>query len=155
MIELRMQDGMEDGAVINLDDVFAATQVEAKEKAKILMNDVTGKRAKRRHRNKDPKMPEGVELVMEDEVDDFLSTLLPEEEEDWNEGATILIGRTQFFLGDMREYIGMPASNPMDLKDQVMSTGGSSGAARRKGAVHRTGSRWLKGDYGSKGDDGV
>lgn len=36
-----------------------------------------------------------------DQVDDWL-----EDDEGWDDGATIVVGRTQFFMGDMRKYIG-------------------------------------------------
>ncbi len=76
-----------------------------------------------------------------------------EEDEDIDEGATIIIGRTQFFMGEMRQYTGMPASSTMDGKDRVLGDSDVSGAARRRGAVHRQGDRWQEGDYGRKEKD--
>ena len=148
LIDFMLQEGMEDGAIINLDDLFSAKQAEAKEKARLVMEEAVGKRAKRRKRRK-KKLDDEHSLI----EDDDLLALIPEEVDDWNEGATIKIGRTQFFMGGMREYVGMPASNPMDQKDRIIGSGSVSGAARRKGTVHRTGSRWIKGDYGSKDSD--
>ena len=116
--------------MINVDELLQAKEREAKLEAREMMK-------------------EAVNLSYDATVDD---EEIPEVEEDWNEGATIVIGRTQFFLGSMREYVGMPASNPMDAKDRVLGQG-LSGAARRKPAVHRTGDRWISGDYGSKESD--
>lgn len=87
---------------------------------------------------------------MGEELDPFI--LLEETVEDWNEGAAITIGRTQFFLGEKREYHGMPAVNPMDRKDLAKGQSFKSGATRRKGARHGA-LRWNEGDYGSKASD--
>jgi hypothetical protein len=76
-----------------------------------------------------------------------------EEDEDLDEGATIIIGRTQFFMGEERQYTGMPASSTMDGKDRVLGDSEVSGSARRRGAVHRQGDRWQEGDYGRKEKD--
>lgn len=84
----------------------------------------------------------------EDKVQSWL-----EEDEDLDDGATIIIGRTQFFMGEMRQYTGMPAASTMDGKDRVMEDSGVSGSARRRGAVHRQGDRWQEGDYGRKEKD--
>jgi len=69
-----------------------------------------------------------------------------------DEGATVVIGRAQFFMGAMREFIGMPASSAIDLKDRIMG-GGVSAVARRKGSVHRLAESWDVGDYGKKETD--
>ena len=145
-----MEDMPEKGAVINLDDLFQAKKEEAKLEAREMMRNA--------HKP-------GVDsdfttncIGTEDEggydarTIEQLLDIIPEEEADWNKGATIVIGRTQFFLGQMREYVGMPASNPIDAKDRVLGQG-VSGAARRKPVVHRTGDRWNSGDYGSKPSD--
>lgn len=84
----------------------------------------------------------------EDKVQSWL-----EEDEDLDDGATIIIGRTQYFMGEMRQYTGMPAASTMDGKDRVMEDSGVSGSARRRGAVHRQGDRWQEGDYGRKEKD--
>lgn len=84
-----------------------------------------------------------------DEIDEFWFD--DEEDEDY-EGATIVLGRTQFFLGEMRLYVGMPASNPMDNKDRVLGQGVSA-SVRRRGSTHRKGERYKAGDYGSKEGD--
>ncbi|KAL7535456.1 hypothetical protein ACHAXR_006508 [Thalassiosira sp. AJA248-18] len=69
-----------------------------------------------------------------------------------DEGATVVIGRAQFFMGAMREFIGMPASSAIDAKDRIMG-GGISAVARRKGSVHRLSESWEVGDYGLKDSD--
>jgi len=71
------------------------------------------------------------------------------EDDDWNEGATIVIGRTQFFLGEMRQYVGMPAL-PLDgklrLENQKMS-----------GITRRMNNRrsWKTGSFGSNDGSSV
>lgn len=88
-----------------------------------------------------------------DEVDEeYLYHLLDEDDEDIDHGATIVIGRTQFMLGEMRQFVGMPASSTMDGKDRTLGDD-VSGSARRRGAVHRQGNRWLDGDFGQKEKD--
>ncbi len=69
-----------------------------------------------------------------------------------DEGATVVIGRAQFFLGAMRDFIGMPASSTIDGKDRIMG-GGVSATARRRGAVHRMAESWSDGEYGRKDQD--
>lgn len=87
-----------------------------------------------------------------EEVNDKMKTWL-EEDDDVDDGATIIIGRTIFLMGEMRQYTGMPASSTMDGKDRVMGDRDVSGSARRRGAVHRQGDRWQEGDYGRKEKD--
>ena len=69
-----------------------------------------------------------------------------------DEGATAVIGRAQFFMGAMRDFIGMPASSTIDGKDRIMG-GGVSATARRRGAVHRLAESWSDGEYGRKDQD--
>lgn len=89
--------------------------------------------------------------------DDFMSELWYDDDDDeetlHDEGATIVIGRTLFLLGEMRLYVGMPAANPMS-KDKVLGQGVSA-LARRRGAIHRQEKRWDNGDYGTKEKDRV
>lgn len=89
---------------------------------------------------------DGVDLL-EEEWEDFL-----DDDDDWDEGATIVIGRTHFFLGEMRQYVGMPATSTMDGKDRVLGESVSA-VARRKGSVHRQGDRWKEGEFGHKERD--
>ena len=94
----------------------------------------------------DEQNDDGLEDIS-DYVLDWLS-----EDDDYDEGATVVIGRTQFFMGDMRQYTGMPASSTIDGKDKKFGEN-VSGSARRRGAVHRQGDRWNDGDFGSKEKD--
>jgi hypothetical protein len=87
-----------------------------------------------------------------EEAQDHMKSWL-EEDDDVDDGATIIIGRTIFLMGEMRQYTGMPASSTMDGKDRVMGDRDVSGSARRRGAVHRQGDRWQEGDYGRKEKD--
>eukprot|EP00978_Attheya_sp_CCMP212_P002250 scaffold4645_cov50-Attheya_sp.AAC.2 len=79
----------------------------------------------------------------EESWEEFLS----EEEDDWDEGATVVIGRTHFFMGELRHYVGMPSSSTMDGKDRILGDSVSA-VAKRKGAVKRQGSWWKDGDFG-------
>ena len=70
------------------------------------------------------------------------------DEDEWDEqGATVVFGRTQFFMGEARQYVGMPAMSSTDGKHRVLGEGVSA-AARRKGAVHRK--DYDQGDFGRK-----
>lgn len=91
-------------------------------------------------------------LEGDDDDEQFLQSWL-EEDEDIDDGATIIIGRIQFFMGEMRQYTGMPASSTIDGKDRALGDNNVSGSARRRGAVHRQGDRWQEGDYGRKEKD--
>jgi len=96
----------------------------------------------------DQEQPHGEENEDNSELlEDWLS-----DDDDYEEGATVIIGRTQFFMGDMRLYEGMPASSTIDGKDKMIGDR-ISGSARRRGAVHRQGDRWNDGDFGRKQKD--
>ncbi|KAL9185891.1 hypothetical protein ACHAXT_003668 [Thalassiosira profunda] len=75
-----------------------------------------------------------------------------DDEDGEDEGATVVVGRAQFFVGAMREFVGMPASSAIDSKDRIMGSGVSA-TARRKGSVSRLAESWEKGDYGQKESD--
>ena len=70
-----------------------------------------------------------------DELEEWLF-----QDDDFDEGSVVVIGRTHFFTGEMRQYVGMPAFSVMDGKDRVLGDS-VSGAARRRGAVHRSSGR--------------
>ena len=72
-----------------------------------------------------------------------------EELNEEDEGATIVVGRAQFFFGAMRDFVGMPASSALDGKDRIMKQGVSA-VTRRKGAVKRLAESWDSGDYGRR-----
>ena len=75
------------------------------------------------------------------------------DDDEWDEGATVIIGRTQFFTGEARQYVGMPAMSATDAKDRVHLGDGVGATVRRKGTVHRKGERWNEGDFGRKEGD--
>ena len=73
------------------------------------------------------------------------------DDDEFDEGSQVVIGRTHFFTGDRRTYQGMPVSSVVDAKDRSMGDQGSvSGLARRKGASAWT---WDDGEYGRKESD--
>ena len=74
------------------------------------------------------------------------------DDEDLDDGATIIVGRTQFFMGEMRKYVGMPAYSPMDGKDRILGDGVSA-LDRRKAAINRKAERWTTIDYGEQMDE--
>lgn len=75
-------------------------------------------------------------------------------DEGWDEGSVVVIGRTHFFSGEMRVYVGMPASSVVDAKDR--SLGDSiSASARRRGTVHRQMNVWKDGEFGRRESDFV
>lgn len=45
-----------------------------------------------------------------------LEKWLLEEDDEYDEGTVVVIGRTQFFTGEMRQYVGMPASSARDSR---------------------------------------
>jgi hypothetical protein len=77
---------------------------------------------------------------------------LNQDDEGYDEGTVVVIGRTHFFTGEMRKYVGMPATSAMDAKDRAMG-GSVSGAARRRGAIHRNGNLWGEGEWGRRESD--
>jgi hypothetical protein len=90
------------------------------------------------------------------QYDDLLQFL---DEDDVDEGTVVVIGRTHFFTGEMRHYVGMPATSTSEHQAAIPTTGssGDTGASRRKSSV--TLSRLLEGEFGqvplSDGDDDV
>ena len=88
--------------------------------------------------------------IFDESVTDIEAWLDEDDSDVDDDGATVVIGRAQFFMGAMREFIGMPASSAIDSKNRIMS-GGVNALSRRKGAVHRaTHESWEEGDYGSR-----
>ena len=84
--------------------------------------------------------PTSIEAWLDDDDEDVIQ----------DKGATVVIGRAQFFMGAMREFIGMPASSAIDSKDRIVGSGGVSANSRRKGSVHRMAESWNPGDYGNR-----
>jgi hypothetical protein len=77
-----------------------------------------------------------------------------EDEEEYDAGTVVVMGRSQFFTGEMRTYVGMPASCVLDGRDTTAyGTTFVSGAARRRTVVHRSGTLYQDGDWGQKSMD--
>merc|ERR1712232_688579 len=69
-------------------------------------------------------------------------------DENYDEGTVMVMGRTHFFTGELRLYVGMPATSARDFKDRN-SGGGMNGAERRKRSVVYT-KNLVEGDYGNR-----
>ena len=93
--------------------------------------------------------------ILEDEEEsttDIMQWL--DEDDDFDEGSQVIIGRTHFFNGDQRNYNGMPATSAVDAKDRALGEVGSvSGVARRRGAISRTSGVWKEGEFGRRTKD--
>jgi len=77
-----------------------------------------------------------------------------EDDDEFDEGTQVIIGRTHFFTGDQRNYIGMPATSAVDAKDRYLGEAGSvSGLARRRGSISRKSNVWDEGEYGRRTKD--
>ena len=77
-----------------------------------------------------------------------------EDDDEFDEGTQVAIGRTHFFTGDQRNYIGMPATSAVDAKDRYRGEAGSvSGLARRRGSISRKSTVWDEGEYGRRTKD--
>lgn len=74
----------------------------------------------------------------------IMNMLDDDEDDEIDEGTVVVIGRTHFFTGEMRLYVGMPATSTSDLQ---VSPGSSDWAlSRRRGAVRH--SRRQDGEFG-------
>jgi len=77
-----------------------------------------------------------------------------DEDDDFDEGTQVVIGRTHFFTGDQRNYKGMPVTSVVDAKDRSLGEAGSvSGLARRRGTTSRKQNVWEDGEYGRRNKD--
>ena len=105
--------------------------------------------------------PGGMDISMDftvlDDEDESTQDLLSwlNDDEEYDAGATVIIGRTHLFSGEQRIYPGMPASSTVDSKDRKSGADGGliSGAARRRSTVHRQGSLWEDGEFGHRKSD--
>ena len=104
--------------------------------------------------------PGGLDLsydytVLEDEEEstaDIMKWL--DEDDDFDEGTQLIIGRTHFFTGDQRAYKGMPATSAVDAKDRALGDAGNvSGFARRRGSTNRLETQWNEGEFGRREKD--
>lgn len=92
--------------------------------------------------------------ILDEEEDEGTLEQWLNDDEDFDDGSTVIIGRTHFFTADQRVYPGMPASSNIDLKDRMTGERGTvSGAARRRSTVHRQGSVWEDGEFGRREGD--
>ncbi|GKY93638.1 hypothetical protein MPSEU_000331200 [Mayamaea pseudoterrestris] len=71
------------------------------------------------------------------------------DDEEYDEGSVVVIGRTHFFTGENRMYVGMPAAS-----SKVPKAGDrSSGEARRKNAAIQSQRLWSESNYGNVGEN--
>lgn len=94
------------------------------------------------------------EMIMDDNKGSRGLELWLSEDDDFDEGTAVAVGRTLFFTGETREFVGMPATSVVDAKDRILGDG-VSGAARRRSTVHRSGSLWEDGEWGRKEVDSL
>ena len=93
-------------------------------------------------------------ILDDEEEDDTSIEKWLDDDDDFDEGTEVVIGRTHFFTGDKRSYNGMPATSAVDAKDRALGESGSvSGLARRRGAVSRKSNVWEDGEYGRRTRD--
>ena len=95
----------------------------------------------------DSAQEEEVEAGMRSELEEWL---LADDEDEDDEGAIVVLGRTHFFTGGMRHYVGMPASSALDRLRSGSSSGGvgDSATARRRGSTPAT--AFDDGDFGAR-----
>ena len=94
--------------------------------------------------------------ILEDEEEEPLSNIEQwlNDDEDFDEGTRVVIGRTEFLTGDQRVYTGMPASSVTDAKDRAMGdVGVVSAVARRRRTTSRQGNMWEEGEFGRRDID--
>ena len=93
-----------------------------------------------------------LDLSCLDEKEEGLSSDLEqwllEEEEEFDEGTVVVIGRTQFFTGEARKYVGMPASSALDAQNRMNGEQFATAAARRLRGISAKG--FNDGDFGSR-----
>jgi hypothetical protein len=90
--------------------------------------------------------------VEEDEATRELFEWL-DEDDDYDEGQVVVIGRTTFFSGEARSYGGMPASSVIDGKDRALGDGMNAASRRRGSAAARTANLAKIGDFGNQETD--
>jgi hypothetical protein len=92
--------------------------------------------------------------ILEDEETPSDIEMWLDQDDEWDEGAQIIIGRTHFYSAEQRDYIGMPATSMVDAKDRALGEGGAvSGLARRRRTTSRQGTLWNDGEYGRRDND--
>jgi len=93
--------------------------------------------------------------ILDEEEEDISNIEQWLDDDDFDEGTQVIIGRTHFFTGDRRVYYGMPVSSVMDAKDLSLgkSSGRVSAVARRRGTSRRDKALWNDGEYGRRDTD--
>eukprot|EP00531_Pseudo-nitzschia_arenysensis_P018095 CAMPEP_0116147406 /NCGR_PEP_ID=MMETSP0329-20121206/17737_1 /TAXON_ID=697910 /ORGANISM="Pseudo-nitzschia arenysensis, Strain B593" /LENGTH=575 /DNA_ID=CAMNT_0003643331 /DNA_START=308 /DNA_END=2033 /DNA_ORIENTATION=- len=77
-----------------------------------------------------------------------------DDDDEFDEGTQVVIGRAHFYTGDQRNYVGMPVTSSTDAKDRYLGESGSvSGLARRRGSVSRSSGIWEDGEFGRRTKD--
>jgi hypothetical protein len=80
--------------------------------------------------------------VLTSEIEQWL-----DEDDDFDEGTVVVIGRTHLYTGENRLYGGMPATSMTDAKDRLLGDR-VTGASRRKHAIHQSKRIWAERDWG-------
>ena len=93
-----------------------------------------------------------LEDVEEDEATRELFEWLDEDDE-YDEGQMVVIGRTTFFSGEARSYGGMPASSVIDGKDRALGDGMNAASRRRGSGAARTANLAKIGEFGYQETD--
>jgi 2'-5' RNA ligase superfamily len=91
--------------------------------------------------------------VDNDDMDDLLSWL--DDDDDFNSGTVVVIGRTHFFTGEMRQYDSMPATSVVDARDRAAGSGAwvSADARRRGSPVGEPSNTYSEGEWGHRKRD--
>jgi hypothetical protein len=94
----------------------------------------------------DAAQEEEEEVGMRSELEAWL---LADDEDEDDEGVVVVLGRTHFFTGGMRHYVGMPASSTLDRLRSGSGGGvGDSAMTRRRGSSPAT--TFEDGDFGTR-----
>ena len=76
-----------------------------------------------------------------------------DDDDDYDEGQIVVIGRTSFFSGEARSYVGMPASSVIDGKDRILGDGMNAASRRRGSGAARTANLAKSGEFGFQETD--
>ena len=95
--------------------------------------------------------------ILEDEDEDVMSELEVwlNDDDDFDEGMQVMIGRTTFYTGDQRSFKQMPVSSVVDRKDLSLGENSQkvSGMARRRRTSSRQTNAFVDGQYGRRDID--
>ena len=92
----------------------------------------------------------------ENSEDDIISRELfswLDDDDDYDEGQVVVLGRTSFFSGEARSYVGMPASSAIDGKDRLLGDGMNAASRRRGSGAARTANLAKSGEFGFQETD--